>query len=100
MKTVVAQLPQKSAHVVLVVVAYQGKGYRKVAERVGGQLQRVAAQMDFVDAQGAGELCQRPVAVVGVVELLELPAQAVIDKSRGQLQEKVPPEGCLNPLQA
>src|SRR5262249_32631312 len=27
-------------------------------------------------------------------------AQAVIDKSRGQLQEKVPPEGCLNPLQA
>src|SRR5439155_6480993 len=55
--------------------------------------------MDFVDAQGAGELGQRPGAVVGVVQLLELPVQAVVDEPRGQLQEKVTPEGRLNPFQ-
>src|SRR5262249_36155035 len=56
--------------------------------------------MDFVDAQRARELCQGPGAVVGMIELLELPVQAVIDKSRGQLQEKVAPESRLNPFQA
>lgn len=49
--------------------------------------------MDFVNAQGAGELLERPLAIGRAVELLDLPTQAVVDEAGGQLQEEVAAQG-------
>jgi len=92
------EVGQEPAPVVLVVGRDQGEGHGEVVERVGGQQQGLLAQVDFVDAQGAGEVLDGPLAVVGPVALADLPVQAVIDKAVGQLQVEVAGQSAAQPL--
>jgi hypothetical protein len=58
--------------VFLVIVADQGEGDRKIVQRIGSQQQRVFAQMNLVDTQGAREVRQGPVPVGSTVDLTNL----------------------------
>ena len=61
----------------------QGEGHGQVGERVGGQQQREAAQVEFVDAERAAEMFQDLATVLGHVELPDVIVKHVIDKPRG-----------------
>ena len=78
----------------------QGEGHGQVLERVGGQQQGVAAQVQLVDAQGAAEAVEDPAAVVGHVEPPDLPVEAVVDEAVGEVQEEVPAHRGDDPLDA
>ena len=71
----------------------QGEGYGKILERVSGQQQGVAAQVQFVDAERAAEAVQDPAAMVGEIKLPDLLVEAVVDEAVGEIQEKVPLHG-------
>ena len=72
----------------------------KVAERVGGQEQDLVPQMDFVEAQRAGELGESPVPVVGQVGLPHHPVEAVVEKTVGEVEEELALERLLQAVQA
>src|SRR6185437_16952492 len=59
----VGQVTQEAAHVFLVVGPDQGETNRQVGQRVGGQQQGVSAQVQLIDAQGAGETLEYQLAV-------------------------------------
>ena len=84
---------QETSHVLLVVVLNQGKGHGKVSERVGGQQQGVAAQVQFIHTQCAAEPGQHRLAVLGEVEAADVPVEAVVDEAVGQLQQEIALEG-------
>ena len=94
------QVVQDAAHVPLVVGRHQGEGHGEVAERVGGQQQGAVAEVQFIDAQGAGEVGQGPPAVGGQVGLADLPVEAVGQEAIGQVEEEVPRQGLLETVQA
>src|SRR5206468_496842 len=70
----------------------------QVGQRVGGQQQGVAPQVQLIDAQRAAEPLQDRLAVPGQVEAGQLPAQAVVDEAVGQLQQEVALQGGLGLL--
>lgn len=83
------EVAEKTTPVVLVITADQGKADGQVTQRVGGQKQRETSQVQFIDAQRAGELGHDHLTVCRQVELGDLPTQAVVDEAFGQLQEEV-----------
>jgi hypothetical protein len=56
---------EEPPHVVLVVGCDQGEGHRQIAQGIGGQQQRKAAPVQFVDAECATELLQNLTAMLG-----------------------------------
>ena len=48
------------------------------------------AQMEFVDAEGAGEVFECPLAVGGHIDLTYLPVEAVVEEAVGQIQKEIP----------
>ncbi len=72
---------------ILVVGDDQGERDRQVLQGVGGQEQREATQVQFVDAQCAAEMLQHFAPVLGHVELLGMVVEHVIGESRGQLEK-------------
>jgi hypothetical protein len=76
-----------------VVAADQGSRHGQVGPAVGGQQQVEAAQVQFIDAQRAGELRRDQLAVGREVQLRDLPAQAVVDEALGRVQEVIASQG-------
>ena len=83
---------------VVVVGTDQGKGDGKIAHRVGSHQQGPVPEMDFVDAQGAGETLQGPLAVGGHVDLADLPSKAVVDKALGEIEMEIAAQRLAQPL--
>ncbi len=73
---------------VLVVGGDQGEGHRQIRERVGGQEQKKATQVEFVDAERTAEVLQDGAAMRGHVELLGTAAEDDVDKSGVQVEEE------------
>jgi hypothetical protein len=44
--------------------------------------------VQFIDAEGPAEVVQDPAAMVGQVEPLRLPVEAVVDEPVGEVEEK------------
>src|SRR5262249_25537547 len=66
----------------------------------GGQEQGAVAEMDFVDAQGAREVRQRPLPVRRQVDLADLPVEAVVEKAIGQFEMEIAPQGLAQSFHA
>src|SRR5512135_2823082 len=81
------EVPEEPLHVVLVVGGDQGEGHGQVAQRVGGQQQGEATQVQFVDAQRAAEVLQDHTAMLGHVKRFGVAVEDVIDEPRGQVEE-------------
>ncbi len=94
-EAVALEVVQDASHVVPVVGRDEGEGDGEVADRVGGQEQGAVAQVQFIDAQGAGEVRQGPLAVGGQVGLADLPVETVGQEPGGQVEEEVPLQGLL-----
>ena len=92
-ETMEVQLMQEAFHVFLIVGRDQREGDREIAERSGGQEQGLLAEVQFVDAQGAGEVGQGPGAVGGAVDLADLPVQAVVEETIGKVEVEIAVEG-------
>ena len=99
-EAVVLEVVQEAPHVVLIVGRNQGEGDGEIAQRVGGQKQRAVAQVQFVDAQGAGEMVEGPLAVGGHVGLADLPVEAVVEEAVGQVEEEVALQRLLQAIHA
>jgi hypothetical protein len=84
------QIPQESPHVVLIVAVDQREADGEIVHRIGGQQERVAAQVQFVDTQGPGEMPQRPLAVLGHVQPRHFAVRTVVNKAFREVQQKVP----------
>jgi site-specific DNA recombinase len=67
--TPVLEVLEVSTHVVLVVLVDQREGHGQVGDRVGGQEQREAAQVQLVDAKRAAESLQDLATMLGHIEL-------------------------------
>jgi hypothetical protein len=85
----VPEVLEEPPHVILIVGTDQGKGHGQVADRVGGQQQREAAQVQFIHAESPAEVLQDHAAMVGQIELLDSVAQHVVDEPRGEVQEEL-----------
>ncbi len=85
---------------ILIVGRDQGEGDREIAQRIGSQQQDSVAQVQFVDAQSAREVRQRPLAVGGQIGLADLPVEAVVEEAVGQVEEEVALQGVLQPVEA
>src|SRR5262249_34715455 len=83
------QVTQEAPQVLLVVGPDQGEANGQVGQRVGGQEQGVAAQVQFIDAQRAGKALQDQLAVLRQFQAGQLPAQAVVDEAVGEAHEEV-----------
>src|SRR5262249_43127809 len=94
----VLQHQEEPPHVRLVVGPDQGKADDLVGDGVGGHKQGEPPQVQLVDAQDAAEVLQGAAAVLGQVEPAQLPVQAVVDVTRGEFQQEVPPHGSAGPL--
>ena len=91
---------EEPPHVVLVVGGDQGEGHRQVAQRVGGQQQSEATQVEFVHAERPAEVLQDHAAMRGHVELLGMVAEHVVDEPRGQVEEELALERSQGPFDA
>ena len=91
---------EEPPHVGLIVGGDQGEGHRQVAQRVGGQEQREATQVQFVDAEGAAEVLQDLAAMRGHVELRGEVVEHVVDEPRGEVEEELAAERLEGPLDA
>jgi hypothetical protein len=80
--------PWKSA----IIGGDQGEGDRQVRERVGGQEQREAAQVEFVDAEGAAEVREHLAAMRRHVESRGEVVEHVVDEPRGEIEKELPLE--------
>jgi hypothetical protein len=89
-----------SPHGVLVVLVDQREGHGQVGERVGGQEQREATQVQFVDAKRAAEEFQDLAPVRGHVELPGVVVEHVVDEPRGEFEEELAAERLQGPLDA
>lgn len=96
----VVEVVQEAAHVVLVVVPHQSEGDREIVDGVGGQQQSAMAQMDFVDAQGAGEVVQSPLPIGRHFDLAHFPVQTVVEKAIGELEMEIALESLTQPFHA
>ncbi len=94
------EVVQDASHVALVVGRHQGEGDGEIADRVGGQEQGAVPQVQFIDAQAAGEVRQSPPAVGGQVGLADLPVEAVGQEPGGQVEEEVASHRLLEAVQA
>ena len=94
------EVVQEAAHVVLIVAPHQREGHREVVDRVGGQQQGTVSQVNFVDAEGAGEIRQRPLSVGRQVGLADLPIEAVVEKALGEIEMEIALEGQPEPFHA
>ena len=97
-KPPVLEILEETPHVVVVVGTDQGKGDGNIAQRVGSHEQGPVPEMDFVDAQGAGETLQGPLAVGGQVDLADLPIEAVVDKALGEIELEIAAHRFAQPL--
>ena len=77
----VFEVLQEASHVVLIIGGDQRKGDGEITDWVGGQQQDAVAQVQFVDAQGAGEILDGPVPVAGHVGLPDFPVKAVVKEA-------------------
>jgi site-specific DNA recombinase len=82
------EILEEPPHVVPVVGRDQGEGHRQVGQRVGGQQEDEPTQMQLVDAEGAAEVLEDLVAMLGHVELGGLVLEHVVDEPRGEVQEE------------
>jgi hypothetical protein len=94
----VLEVLEEPPHLVLIVGIDQGEGHGQVGQRVGGQQQWEAAQVQFVDAQRAAEALQDRAAMRGEVERSGVVAEHVVDEPRGQFQEELAAERLQGPL--
>ncbi len=69
-----------------------------IGERVGGQEQREAAQVQFVDAERAAEVLQDLTAMRGHVEMGGVVAEHVVDDPRGEVEEELTAERLQGPF--
>jgi hypothetical protein len=58
------------------------------------------AEMQFVDAQGAGEIFEGPLPIGGHVDLTDFPIEAVVEKTVGEVEEELALERLLQAVQA
>ena len=84
----------------LIIGCNQGEGDRKVRERVGRQEQGEAAQVEFVDAEGAAEVLEHLAAMSGHVESRGEVVEHVVDEPRGEIEEELPLERLEDPFDA
>src|SRR5512142_997300 len=84
----------------LVVGGGQGEGHGQVGERVGGQQQGEAAEVQFVDAERAAEVLQDRAAVRGHVKPPGMVVEHVVDEPRGKVQEELAAERVQGPFDA
>src|SRR5437870_11022644 len=56
--------------------------------------------MDFVDAQRTGELLQGPPAVLGHIDLADLPVETVVDKAVGEIEMEIAAHRLAEPFHA
>jgi hypothetical protein len=78
---------EEPPHVGLVIGRHQGESDRQVAQRIGGQEQGEAAQVQFVHAESAAEMLQDLAAMLGHVELRGATAEHVGDEPGGEFQQ-------------
>ena len=74
------------------LVATSAKATGRSRERVGGQQQGEAAQVQFVDAERAAEQLQDLATMHGHVELPGVVVEHVVDEPRGEFQEELAAE--------
>ena len=91
---------EEPPHVVLVVGGDEREGHRQVRERVGGQEQREAAEVQFVDAERAAEVLQDLAAMAGQVEPRGEVVEHVVDEPRGEVQQELAAERLQGPFDA
>ena len=99
-KALIFEVLQEAAHMVVIVGRDQGEGDWEIAERIGGQEQSAMAEVQFVDAQGAGELFKGPLPVGRHVGLADLPVEAVVEEAVGEIEQEVALEGLLQTIHA
>ena len=84
------EIAQETLHVILIIGANQGEGHGEIIERIGSQEQGAMAKMNFIDTERPGEPFQRPLAILGHVDLPDFPVEAVVEKALGQFEVKIP----------
>jgi hypothetical protein len=99
-EAVLLEIAQEAPHMILIIGAHHGEGHRNVAERIGCQQQGAMAKVDFIDTECSRELLQSPLAILGHIDLTDLPVQTVVKEALGQLQMKVAPQSFLKALHA
>jgi hypothetical protein len=99
-EAVAAEIEQETAHMIFVVARHQGESNGEIAKRIGGQQECAMAEMQFVDAQGAGDVFQGPLTIVGHVDLPDFPIEAVVEKAVGEIEEELALERLLQAIQA
>lgn len=57
------------------------------------------AQMQFVDAQRAGEVVERPLTVGWHIDLADLPIETVVEKAVGEIEKEFALEGLLQAME-
>ena len=95
-----SEVLEEPQHMVLIVGGDQGEGDRQVRERVGGQEQGEAAQVEFVDAEGAAEVLEHLAAMSGHVESRGEVVEHVVDEPRGEIEEELALERQEDPFDA
>jgi len=99
-KAPILEVVQEAAHVLLVVGPHQGEGHREIVYGVGGQQQGAVTEVNFVDAQGAGEVFQAPLAIARHLDLADFPVEAVVQKAIGEIEIEIALEGLAQPFHA
>ena len=84
----------------LIVGGDQGEGDRQVRERVGGQEQGKASQVEFIDAERAAEVLEHLAAMSGHVESRGEVVEHVVDEPGGEIEEELTLERLENPFDA
>ncbi len=100
LKAMIPEIEQEATHVALVVGRDHSEGHGEIAEGIGGQEQSAMAEVEFVDAQGAGELLKRPLPVRGQVDLADLPIEAVVQEAVGEIELEVAFQSVLQTIDA
>jgi hypothetical protein len=74
---------------ILIVGPDQGEGDGQVRERIGGQQQGEAAQVEFIDAEGAAEVGEHLATMGGHVELRGEVVEHVVDEAGREIEEEL-----------
>ena len=85
----IPQVFQEPPHVVLVVSADQRESYWDVLERIRRQQQRVLAQMQLIDRQGARENGEHLLPMFVHLQAGDGIMETVVDETRGQIEVEV-----------
>jgi len=78
----------------------EGEGDGEIAEGVGGEQQGAMSEVEFVDAECAGEVGVCPLAVGGHVGLADFPVEAIVEEAIGEIEVEVALHGLLEAMEA